>query len=334
MTPAPALRSAGVTLCLLAWLLAATAAAQTVTFTRLGTIPGRADLVEIHNGHAYVVEGKTLALFDLSNPAAPVRRGAYTFPEKIWGIRVVGTLVYVAADFYGLGILDVSNVQTPTLRGMLKTPGQAKSVALVGGTALVADHMTGVDVIDVTTVQTPVNRGSFFLDGYARDVTSAGGLAYAIDAPTGLYVFDLANATRLDALEPTSSQQSATSPASIELMTAPAAGGAPQLAVLVGGGSLQIYDVTDPKAPVRAAVFRTASGRPARATLQGAVAYVADGAEGLQVVDLSVPAVPRVIGAFKTSQPARDVAVADTLVAVAVGRADSAGEVLILRQQP
>src|SRR5439155_14500601 len=144
-------------------------AAETLAFTPVGTIPGPADLIRVDGGRAYVAAGRTLTIFDVSNPGAPERAGSHTFPEKIWGFRVVGSLVYVAADFFGVGVLDVSNVSSPVLRGSLKTPGQAKSVAIYGTKALVADHMSGLDYLDVSNASNPVKLGSFFLDGYARD---------------------------------------------------------------------------------------------------------------------------------------------------------------------
>jgi len=302
-------------------------------FSLVSTIRARADLVELHEGRVYVVDGKTLTIFDLSNAAAPVRQGAYTFPEKIWGIRVVGGRVFVAADFFGLGILDVSRPDALSLIGSLKTPGQAKNVAVVGSTALVADHMTGVDIIDVSIVSAPAKRGSFFLEGYARDVMAAGSFAYAIDAPAGLYVFDLSSTDKLDSLEPVGSDQSATAPGSIELVTKPTDGAA-STAVLVGGGALQVYDVSNPKSPRKVTAFRTPSGRPTRAALKASTAYVADGREGLQVVDLSTPAAPRLIGSYPTAQPARDVAVAGPLIALSVGPPEAGGEVLILHEGP
>jgi len=301
-------------------------------FTLVSTIHARADLVDVRDGRAYLVDGKTLTIFDLSNAAAPVRQGSYAFPEKIWGIRVVGSRVFVAADFFGLGILDVSRPNAPTLVGSLKTPGQAKNVAVVGSTALVADHMTGVDVIDVSVVAAPAKRGSFFLEGYARDVIAAGSFAYAIDAPAGLYVFDLSSTEKLDSLEPVGSDQSATAPASIELVTS--AEGTASLAVLVGGGALQVYDVANSRAPAKLAAFRTASGRPARAALKVSTAYVADGREGLQVVDLSTPSAPRLIRSFATAQPARDVAIDGALIALSIGQPEGGGDVLILREGP
>jgi hypothetical protein len=327
------IKRSGVVLAGAAMMVAAAASgllAQGQTFTEVGKIHGPANLIEIDGGRAYIVGGKTLRLVDVSNPAAPKPLGSYSFPEKIWGIRIVGSTIYVAADFFGLGILDVSNPSAPVLRGSLKTPGQAKNVAIVGTTALVADHMSGLDIIDITDIAKPVNRGDFFLEGYARDVVSSGSMAYAIDAPAGLYIFDLSKPGPLEAI---GSQQSARAPASIELSKGPAGQGA-TLAVLVGGGLLQVYDVTKPAAPVRAATWKTPSGRPSRATLHGTRAYVADFREGLQVVDLSTPAAPALAGSFKTTEPARDVAVTDTHVFLVVGAGEEEGEILILRPTP
>jgi hypothetical protein len=80
-----------------------------------------------------------------------------------------------------------------------------------------------------------------------------------------------------------------------------------------------VFNVSDPAAPSLASTFRTPGGAPARATLRGARAYVADGREGLQVVDLSNPANPKIIGAYKTTNPARDVAVSEGLAFVVAG---------------
>jgi hypothetical protein len=326
---------------LLCWvgILVRTAAgvsAQTATFVPVGSIPGPADLVRVDGRYAYVAAGKTLTVVDISNPAAPMRTGAYTFPEKIWGFRVVGSSVYVADDFFGLGILDVSNAAAPTLRGSMKTPGQAKNVAVFGTKAVVADHMSGVDFIDVSNPAKPASLGSFFLEGYARDVVAAGSLAYAVDAPAGLYVFDLSKPGPLDAV---SSQQSAAAPGSVVVSDVTTQG--PKVAVLVGAGSLQVYDLSNPAAPpVKAATYRTPGGRPQRVALKGAQAYVADGPAGLQLVDLSAPSMPRLVGTYKTANPARDVAVADSLVFVVAGPlpqgnlSSGGGEVLILRQTP
>ena len=290
------------------------ASAQADPFTRVASIPGPADLVQVHGNRAYVVGHATLRILDIAKIETPRELGSYTFPQKIWGIEVVEPLIYVAADFYGFGILDISNPAAPKLRGSLKTPGQAKSVAVVGSKAAVADHMSGVDFIDTSNADKPALLGSFYLEGYAREVAAFGSLAYAVDAPTGVYTFDM---TQPGAPEPIHSQQNANAPGAITVSDPTAT--TPKLAVLVGSGTVQVYDLTKPAAPVRVGALKTPSGRATRAALHGSHAFVADFREGLQIIDLSNPKALRVVATYKTTAPARDVAVAGAHAFVVVG---------------
>jgi hypothetical protein len=261
--------------------------------------------------------------------------GAHTFPDKIWGVTAAGGLIYAAVDKYGLAILDPSGPDGLALRGSFKTPGQAKSVALVGTTALVADHMSGVDFIDVSNPAKPASLGSFFLDGYARAVAAAGPIAAAVDAPTGIYLFDFTKPSKLEAV---GIEQSAERPSLVDV-TSTNGGPAPNVAVLVGSGVLQIYDISTPASPRRVSTFSTPGGRPVRVTLRHSLAYVADLVNGLVIVDLAQPASPRVAGTYKTPMPARDVAVGDGLILVAVAKGGSSeeppseGQIIVLRQK-
>jgi hypothetical protein len=315
------------------------------------------DLVRAQGSHAYVASGKTITVFDISNPATPTREGSYTFPEKVWGFRTAEPLLYVADGFSGLQIVDVSNAAKPVLRGSLKTPGQSKNVSVSGSRAVVANHMTGVDIIDVSDTTKPVLIGSCFLDGYARDAAISGSVAYAVDNPSGFYVLDLAN-VKPEPLEPSHTFQDAVAPQEIELSDGGAAANAVKFAVLVGGepydpnrslrlqngerpraGTLQIWDLSSATLPKLAALFRT-PGSPRHVAIKGILAYVADAEEGVQVVDFSIPSKPAIVASYKTGAPARDVAVADSVVLVAVGSlgrgsvSQTSGEVVLLRYRP
>lgn len=335
---------------LLAGLAAGTTAlpAQTLSFAPISTISGPIDLVRAHGAFAYVTRGSTLTVYDISNPAAPARRGSYELPEKVWGFTVIGPLAYLAAGHSGMWIVDVSDPQNPALRGSVTTPGQAKNVAVSGGHAVVADHMSGVDVIDISDLAAPATVGSVYTDGYARDVAMFGARAYAVDHPAGFYVLDM---NRDDPLEPVGALQSASAPRHVEILAAQ-----PDIAVLVGGvpydplrvlrtedrpddprGTLQLYDVSDPASPGLINTFHT-PGNAQRAEFDGTLAFVADGPAGLSVVDLSDPASPQVVGTYQTRDSARDVAVADTAVLVLDGtirrgsHTHEDGDVIILRR--
>jgi hypothetical protein len=315
--------------------VAAPVLAQPARLEQAGVIPGPAEIVRIQGTRAYAALGRTLTAFDIANPAAPRRLGAHTFPDKIWGVTEAGGLVYAAVDKYGLAVLDPSSPDGLALRGSFKTPGQAKSVALVGTTALVADHMSGIDFIDVSNPAKPASLGSFFLEGYARAVAAAGSIAAAVDAPTGIYLFDFTTPSRLEAV---GTDQSADRPVLVDV-TSTNGGPAPNIAVLVGSGTLQIYDISAPAAPRKLSTFKTPGGRPVRMTLRNSQAYVADLVDGLVIVDLAEPASPRVAGTFKTPMPARDVAVGDGVILVAVARGGSSevppseGHIVVLRQK-
>ena len=306
--------------------------AQSLSFEEIGSITGAADLVELQGEYAYVAAGHTLTIYALSNPSTPVRRGMYTFPEQIWGFKLTESRAYVGANFFGLGILDISNPGSPTLVGSFKSPGQAKIGALFETTVALIDHMEGVVFVDLSNETGPSQIGTFFLEGYARDIVTLGSMAYAVDSPTGLYVFDLSGTGPWEPI----GVLHAPSPPQRSTEVFDLAGGQGRRVLFgVGGGGLQVYDVTDPVAPVKAAAFDT-PGRAQGAAVNGDLVYVADGEAGLQVVDLSTPSAPRLVGGFETRRPARDVAARDSLVLVVVGEGGSeeeSREVLILRQR-
>ena len=91
----------------------------------------------------------------------------------------------------------------------------------------------------------------------AANGASTDAIAAAVDTPTGLYVFDFSNPGKL---EPVAVLQSADRPGNIKLSDPGRAQGL-RLALLIGGGSLQIYDLTSPAMPVKGVTFRTPGAR-------------------------------------------------------------------------
>jgi hypothetical protein len=311
-----------------AWLcVAISGVAQTPALMQAGSIPGPIEMIRVQGQRAYVTNGMTLTVLDITTPTTPKPIGSYTFPERIWGLRVLDSVVYVAADRFGLGIVDVAPSGTATLRASVKTPGQAKSVSVSGSTVLLTDFVSGLDVVNIGNPSKPALSGSVFLEGLATDVVTAGSYAYAADRPTGFYVFDLAKA---GPLEPLAALQSAvpnnTQRAQLEVIEQ---GGGRRTVILVAGGLLQPFDVSTPSAPIKLPPFKTPGGAN-RMALKGTRAYVADGPEGIQVVDLSNPSAPTIVATFKTPAPAREVAVAGSTVFVGLVN----GTVAILAEQP
>lgn len=326
-------------------LSGAPAAAQTRTLEAAGFIPGPATTVHVHASIAYVSDGPTLRLVDVSDPAAPVVRGSYTFPQNVYGVRVQDAVAYAAIDFHGLGILDVSDPAAPALLGAFQTAGQALSVDVAGSTAVVANRLSGVELIDVSDPTAPVAAGAYFTEGYAIDVNAVGSFAYVVDRPGGLSILDLSQPS--DDMAAVGAHGSTERPATTAAVSRdPAAPGATLAAIVTTDTLLELFDVTDPSAPARVGAYRHPERPPAgrniaapRVRLAGALAHVADVFPPflVQVVDLSDPARPALAATYEPYGPPRDLSVAGALVFVAVGAGDDPSEppgVLILRLGP
>ena len=305
--------------------------AAQVQIEQVGTIAGPADLVKVDGSRAFVTHRRTFTVFDVSNPATPQRQGALTLPEQIWKFSIRGNRAYLGANFHGLAILDISNPAAPRELSAFRSLGQTKNGAVYDTKVGLVDHMEGFVLIDNSNESEPQSIGSYFLDGYARDVVTSGSIAYATDSPTGVYVFDLAQS---GLPEPVGVVHAPAAPRNALQVTDLPNGS--KILAGTGQGGLQVYDVTDPTAPVKTATFDT-PGQALGLALRGHLAYVADGDAGLQVVDLSDPGAPEIITSFPTSRPARDVAASDSLVLVVVGQGEREGDdrdVLVMRTTP
>ena len=303
--------------------------AQERSLEHIGFIPGPAAFVHLHEGIAYVADGPTVRLYDVSDPTAPAALGSHTFPQNIYGVRVSGSTAYAAIDFTGLGIIDVSDPAAPVARGSYQTAGQALAVDVSGTTVVVSNRLSGLEVVDAADPDAPVLVGSYFTEGYGTDVKAVGSYAYVVDRPGGLSIVDLDQSRDSDELEAAGMVGSAERPATTAAVSLdPDAPGATLAAIVTTDTLLELFDVSDPSAPVAVGSYRHPD-RPAqgvniaapRVRFEGSLAYIADIFPPflVQVVDLSNPAQPALVATYEPSGPPRDVSVSGSLVLVAVG---------------
>jgi len=232
-------------------VLSAPVTTQTPSLSRIASINGPADLVQVDGKVLYVVADRTLRIIDVTNPSVPQAAGAFTFPEHIRSFAVSGSHVYVLADFHGIRILDVSSPASPVLRGSLELKGGYFTIVLFDKNVLLASSiLSGLQIIDVSDVAKPGLLASYFTDGYAQSISVSRPLAYVMDDPTGLYVFDLSNprspavVTLLKLNVPQQQGSGAITTASVAVSEA-VAERSPKVAVLLDStnGLLRFYDV-------------------------------------------------------------------------------------------
>ena len=314
------------------------ALAQQRSLERVGFIPGPAAYVHLDDGIAYVADGPTLRLYDVTDPSAPAALGSHTFPQNIYGVRTSGSIAYAAIDFDGVGIVDVSDPAAPVGLGSLATAGQALAVDVSGTTVAITNRLSGLEVIDVSDPSAPVLLGSYFTEGYGTDVKVVNSYAYVTDRPGGLSIVDLTQTSESGELEAESIVSATERPATTAAVSRdPDAPGATLAAIVSTDALLELFDVSNPATPVAVGSYRHPE-RPAtgvtisapRVRFEGTLAYIADTKSPplLQVVDLTDPRQPALAATWEPPGMPRDVAVAGSLALVAVG-GDEPGAVLL-----
>jgi|GEM_PF-1972828 len=237
-----------------------------------------AETVRISGSYAYVGSGEQgLRVLNVSNPASPVVLGSYERPSVLfdvamagappapqirgesnspqdWGARGAATYAYAAGQFE-FWTLDMTDPSLPRPLGKLEGfDGINARIAASGTLAYVAQEYSGLQIISAADPLSPTVVGGYAPpDGdHVHDVFVLGRYAYL---PTVSYV--------------------------------PAAG-------IAGGwtdGWLRIVDVSNPVSPTLVPSFDT-PGDARRVAVAKDVAYLADGAAGLRVLNVGDPLHP------------------------------------------
>ena len=125
----------------------------------VGTFPVNGTACAIDGTTAYISDGTTLHIFDLSTPATPATLGSLsTGTSTARDLEIVGSLIFVAQSADGLVIVDVSNPASPSIVGSFATP--VTGVDVVGTTAYLGDQSGTLRILDCSTPATPVLLGS------------------------------------------------------------------------------------------------------------------------------------------------------------------------------
>ena len=201
-------------------------------------------------------------------------------------VAVSGNLAWVADGETGLQIINVSNPQYPLPFGSYDTPGVATSVKISNNKAYVADGSSGLQIIDITTPSNPVLLGSFAATGNSFDVQVDGGYGVAFLANTysGVNIINVVYPQNPFLLHNIGTPLSA--------FTITLEGCFLYIADEIG---LRIYNVIDFAYPYLLGSIETL-GNPLQISVSGNTAYLAEGGSGLQIIDVSNPALPVMTG--------------------------------------
>jgi hypothetical protein len=262
---------------------------------------------QVVGGLLYAATDNGLQIFDVSNPATPVRLGTYGV-DRATEVQVVGSLAYVLCKG-DLQIVDVSDPRAPErVGGYASFPAGATGIDVVGGLAYVAMNNQGVAILDVADPAAPSVLGQYVTAGNAYDVQVVGTRAYVAAMASGLLILDVS-----DSHAPTLLGELETGGAASALQVV---GDRAYIAQcdMRGSSDFVIVDIADAAAPVLLGGFSFSdTWHPENVQVVGDLAYVAGYEFGLQILNVSNPAALTLVGSCDTAGFLSDVEVAGQL---------------------
>ncbi|MCL5270967.1 MAG: hypothetical protein M1457_10570 [bacterium] len=277
------------------------------------TTSGLVGDVTVADNKVYLLTGGGIEIVSVTDPANPSQIGTYvSYNTPLKGIEVSGIFIYMADGSGGFRAIDVSIINFPVERGFYPTGSVTNDVALLSDLILVTDTNNGLFIMRYTGVvptptPTPTSSPDFSLIGYAgmgcNAVAVSGNFAY-IGEGSDLRVIDITDPAHPVVRGKVSLTQK------IEKIAVAGSTGAVFCAD--GGSGLHGVDVSDPDSPRIISIDPT-SGMGYTFDLiidENNIAYVAEGMDGIKVLDVSNPVNPLTVVAFALDMSSNATAIA------------------------
>jgi hypothetical protein len=260
-------------------------------------LAGGSDLV-VREPFAYLAGGQALTILDVSNQQAPVQLDFLRLTRSILHLRSAGDALAASTELgLGLRMIDLANPASPSEAGSLRTPDEVRTAAATGNLGLLGGLNGYLTILDLSDASRPISlyQGAMPELATARKIAVSGGLAYVAQEWAGLRIMDIS-----DPVHPLPRGQSS----SPHFATDVAVNGSVAY-VADNSYGLRCYNVRDPDNPSEIGGLQAPI--LSELALSGNTAYLATGNplstsfKGLQIVDVTNPAHPRVLGQAATT---------------------------------
>lgn len=253
--------------------------------------------IELRGSYAYIATWYGgLLVVDISDPLYPTLVRAVP-TQTGYNVSVVGNHAYVAAGDR-LEIVDVSIPTQAVIVGTYLTASEATNAATASGNLAFVGWFGQMLVLDVTNPADPRWVGDIAPGDGMWEIVIDAGVAYVADHNEGLVLVDV------------------TGPASHVVGNLPLPRYPVGLDVSgdyaylgLGTWGVRIIDVSNPASPVNRGQVDT-PGEAQRIRVRDNIAYVADQAGDLQILDIADPDAPRIASSYAKVGHCLDVALA------------------------
>lgn len=185
----------------------------------------------------------------------------------------------------GLRLFSLLDPLEPVEVGIYDSPGSARRITQIGSLLYLADGLGGLHIIDASNPRLPVLIGAVQINGDAQDLVINGNYAY-LATGNGIEIVDIVNPTN---------------PISVGRLETPGA-----------ARRIDVHTFTYP-------VPSTDENLPEGTQISAHFAFIADGARGLQVIDVQLPISPERVGSLDPPWDVLDVKVVAPFAFVAAG---------------
>lgn len=245
--------------------------------------------IAVRGSRAYVaVDYRGLVVVDISDPLAPAELGVLPVPERAQRLVIDDerALAFMTTVDRGLLIADIKNPAQPLGLGSLDTPVNTWGLDVDGHHVYLGDMDGGMITVDVSDPMAPVALATVGGEGWVRDVDVHEGVAWMAVGGFGMRVADVSDPEN---------------PAILSELDMP---GWPfgitvrddhTVFLADSGLGTRIFDGTNPTAPKLLATHYSHQWN-ANVTLAGDLAVIPSAARGFELVDISDPAAPDLLG--------------------------------------
>ena len=314
---------------------------QNDTIELVGHIGGKIREVEVVGNYAYVAQGASLSILDVSDKQSPSRVGYIVFGDDVFDVEVQGSYAYVANGNEGLRVVDVSDTSLPIEVGSwVSSTLYADRIDVAGSWAYVGHGPT--HTISVADESDPAliemayyHWNSFVVDGGyvyyidrwwaqadhltieslssdeggygtpagATDIAVAGDYVYLVDSSTNSDWGEFSVYSAHDKTEPTRVSQ-------VELPCGAygveVSGDYAYVSTISCG--MYIFSIVDKENPAQVAIYSDSWGT-IHEVADGYAYYVPERPYSLEIISVSSPQSPSLAGAYFTPGYVTDVAI-------------------------
>ena len=227
---------------------------------------GNCYAVDTDGEYAYIGNGGTFQVLDLSDPSSPQLVAEVILPDLVINICVSGDYAYVSAWTAGLRIIDISDPKHP-LEVSFYDEVLIVDVAVSENYAFAADASKGgLRILDVSLPSEPKEEGHFQTTGVTVDIEVSESYAYLAEL-----TYDEGWFTIVDISTPPDLQQEV----SIEIgeQISDLAVSTPYVYIAADFDGLHIFQVSDPTQPSEVSRIQT-QGNACGIVVSGNYAYV------------------------------------------------------------